>query len=134
MKVRPSTARSIWPVLVIVMLLAGAVSSAWASTPVAVDRGNYRGQCRRLSLQINHYEGTVLPMAINRGNRAWADATNAQIERLWHRRADLCPQYAAERTMLRRAAERMRRFNQMLATAARAAATYFSGGIAGGLP
>ena len=134
MKVRPSTARSLWPVFVIVTLLAGAVSNAWASTPVAVERGNYRGECRRLSNQIDHYEGTVLPMAIERGNRAWANATNAHIERLWHRRADLCPQYAAERTMLRRAAARVRQFNQMLATAARAAATYFTGGIAGGVP
>ena len=39
-------------------------------------------------------------MAIERGNRAWEDATNAQIERLWHRRADLCPEYGAQRTAL----------------------------------
>lgn len=84
-------------------------------------------------MQIDHYEETVLPMAIERGNRAWEDATNAQIERLWHRRADLCPAYGAERTMMRKAADRMRRFNKFIAQAGRAAAAYFTGGMTGGL-
>ena len=104
---------------------------AQASSPEAGERGRYRGQCKRLTTQIAHYEGTVLPMAIERGNRAWEDATNAQIERLWHRRADLCPEYGAQRTMMRRAADNIRAFNKFMAAAGRAALTYFTGGAAG---
>ncbi len=104
---------------------------AHASSPEAGERGNYRGQCRRLTLQIDHFENTILPLAIDRGNRSWEAATNAQIERLWHRRADLCPKYGAERTMLAKAKDQARRFNKFLAAAGRAAATYFSGGLAG---
>ena len=104
------------------------VPAAFASSPDAGEQGNYRGQCRRLTRQLEHFEGTILPLAIGRGNRAWEDATNAQIERLWHRRADLCPAYGAERTMMRKAADRMRKFNRLVAAAGRAAVTYFSGG------
>jgi hypothetical protein len=108
--------------------LAGAAA---ASSPDAGERGNYRGQCGRLTRQIDHYEETVLPMAIERGNHAWEDATNAQIERLWHRRADLCPEYGAQRTAMRRAADGMRRFNKFVAAAGRAALAYFTGGATG---
>jgi len=94
-------------------------------------RGTYRAQCRRLTKQISHFEDTVLPMAIDRGNRGWEQATNAQIERLWHRRADLCPEYGAQRTMLQKAADQTRRFNKVVATAGRAALAYFTGGLSG---
>jgi len=114
-----------------VALTAAPSALAGGSSPAAGASGNYRGQCKRLTRQIDHYEGTILPMAIQRGNRAWEQATNQQIERLWHRRADLCPAYGAERSFLRRMKERQRRFNQTLAAAARAAATWFSGGVAG---
>lgn len=81
--------------------------------------------------QIEHYQGTILPMARARGNRGWEAATNDHIERLWHRRADLCPVHREERRLLVRAAERIRKFNQMLAAAGRAAASYFTGGLSG---
>jgi hypothetical protein len=103
----------------------------WASSPDAGERGRYRGQCRQLTRQINHYEETVLPMAIERGNRAWEGATQDQIERLWHRRADLCPEYGAQRTAMRKAADNMRRFNQLMAQAGRAALAFFTGGATG---
>lgn len=115
-------------VLFVALALVLATASS-ASSPEAGDRGNYRGQCRRLTKQINHYEYQILPMAIERGNRTWEKATNEQVERLWHRRADLCPAYGKERTMMAKAADRARKFNKLLATAARAAATYFSGGL-----
>jgi hypothetical protein len=70
-------------------------------------------------------------MATSRGNQAWADATNAQVERLWNRRADLCPEYGAERTMMRKTADQIRKFNQLMALAGRAAVTYFTGGLGG---
>lgn len=113
------------------VLEAGAAGLAAAASPEAGERGHYRGQCRRLTKQIDHYEDVVLPQAYARGNQAWANVTTQQIERLWNRRADLCPKYGAERTFLRRLADRTRRFNQFLARAGRAAATFFSGGAFG---
>ena len=105
----------------------------WTGSALAYDQdasvhGNYRGQCRRLTKQIKYYEKQVLPMAIEHRNLAWENATNDQIKRLWHKRADLCPKYGRERTRLVRALEKIRAFNAMLAKAGRAAATYFSGG------
>jgi hypothetical protein len=84
-------------------------------------------------MQIEHYGETILPLAISRGNTTWEDATEEQILRLWNRRADLCPEYGAERTMLRKTADQIRKFNQFMALAGRAAMTYFTGGITGGL-
>ncbi|MAG34592.1 MAG: hypothetical protein CL908_27300 [Deltaproteobacteria bacterium] len=106
---------------------------AHASSPEAGEQGRHRGQCRRLTRQIDHFENTVLPMAHQRGNRAWAKATEEQVERLWHRRADLCPAYGAERSLMRRAADQARKFNRLLADAGRAAAAFFTGGLSGGM-
>ena len=116
--------------LVLPFLLAPA-ASADPGNLQASEHGNYRGQCRKLTKQITHYEETVLPMAIQRGNRSWEQATNAQIERLWHRRADLCPEYGAERTLMRKAADQARKVNKVLSAAGRAAAAYFTGGVGG---
>ena len=119
---------------IIVLIAIGTFAvPAVATTPRAGEVGNYRGQCRKLTKQIDHFEEDVLPLAISRGNRNWERATNQQIERLWHRRADLCPSYGAERTMLAKAADEVRRFNKMMAMAGRAALTYFTGGLSGGL-
>ncbi|MFK7898654.1 MAG: hypothetical protein AB8G23_22665 [Myxococcota bacterium] len=112
--------------LALVFLMAAAAS---ASSPEAGERGRYRGQCKKLTKQIDHFENTILPMALDRGNYAWANATNDQVERLWNRRADLCPAYGAERTAMRKAADNIRRFNKLVAAAGRAAVTYFSGGV-----
>jgi hypothetical protein len=111
----------------------GSENVASASSPEAAERGRYRGQCKRLTKQIDHFEVRILPRAIERGDRGWEDATNAQIERLWHRRADLCPEYGAERTAMRRTEDQIRRFNKLMAAAGRAALTWFTGGAAGGL-
>jgi hypothetical protein len=120
-------------VVVVLVVVTGTLApSAWgASKPEAGERGNYRGQCRRLTRQIDRYEKEVLPLAAARGNRAWQRATEEQVERLWHRRADLCPEYGAERTLRRRMADQRRRFKQFLVTAGRAAAAFFSGGATG---
>lgn len=114
-------------------LLLASVLSLWAGTGLAYDKdasvhGNYRGQCRRLTKQLAYYEKQVLPMAIERRNLAWENATNAQIKRLWHKRADLCPKYGRERTRLQRASDKIREFNKVIAQAGRAAASYFTGG------
>ena len=120
-------------VFVGLLLVFVLTASASLATPRASDHGNYRGQCRQLTNQINHFEGTILPMAIQRGNFAWERATNEQVARLWNRRADLCPVYGAERSMIAKARDRMRRFNQMVSLAGRAALAYFTGGLSGGL-
>ncbi|MEM9176594.1 MAG: hypothetical protein AAGC67_15325 [Myxococcota bacterium] len=122
----------LWLVGALVLALLGApVALADGDRRLASESGRYRGECRRLTKQIDHFEGTVLPMAIARGNRGWEQATNAQIERLWHRRADLCPEYGAERTLMAKAADQTRRFNKMMASAGRAALAFFTGGAAG---
>ena len=118
-----------WLVVLFVALSWTLATASLASSPEAGARGRYRGECRRLTKQIEHYQGTILPMAIERHNSGWEQATKEQVERLWQRRADLCPAYGAERTMMARAADRARRFNEFLVTAGRAAATFFSGGI-----
>ena len=98
---------------------------------LASESAHYRGECRRLTKQLAHFEETVLPMAIARGNRGWEQATNDQIERLWNRRADLCPEYGAERSFMRKAADQTRRFNKLMASAGRAALAFFTGGATG---
>ena len=106
---------------------------ASSANPRASQTGNYRGQCRQLTKQINHYENSILPLAIARGNRKWERATSQQVERLWHRRADLCPAYGAERTFLVRARDQIRQFNKMVDVASRAAVAFFTGGLSGGI-
>lgn len=113
------------------VLLAAPMALADGERRLASESGRYRGECRRLTKQITHFEETVLPMAIDRGNRGWEQATNDQIERLWHRRADLCPEYGAQRTFMQKAADQSRRFNKFMATAGRAALAFFTGGATG---
>ena len=50
--------------------------------------------------QINHYENTVLVMAKARGDRYWEASTNNHLDRLKNRRADRCPDYRRQRSML----------------------------------
>lgn len=128
MCLRPELVRASIRSLLLALLVLLWTGSALAYDQDASVHGNYRGQCRRLTKQISYYEKQVLPMAIERGNPAWEDATKDQITRLWHKRADLCPKYGRERTRLARALEKIRQFNALLASAGRAAATYFSGG------
>jgi hypothetical protein len=119
---------------IVVALTCAFATPVLASSPEAGAKGRYRAECRRLTKQIDHFKGTILPMARSRGNRGWEQATSDQVERLWHRRADLCPAYGAERSLMAKAADDARKFREMLAAAGRAAASYFSGGLAGGVP
>jgi hypothetical protein len=115
---------------ILAMTLAASVSTA---KRLPSETGNYRGQCRQLTKQINHFEGTIIPLAIARGNRKWERATNDQVARLWNRRADLCPEYGAERTLIARTRDQIRKFNKMMALAGRAALAFFTGGLSGGI-
>jgi hypothetical protein len=128
MPLRPELVRASFRSLIlasIVCLWAGA-AAAWDKD--ASIHGNYRGQCRRLTKQITYYEKTILPMAIERHNLTWENATNAQLKRLWNKRADMCPKYGKERARILKALDKIREFNKMVARAGRAAAQYFSGG------
>ncbi|MEZ4278290.1 MAG: CRISPR-associated endonuclease Cas1 [Myxococcota bacterium] len=129
MQLRPELARA----ALIRSLILASVALLWASAAGAYDpdasiHGNYRGQCRRLTKQIEYYDKQIRPLAIARRDRAWEAATDAQLLRLWNKRADLCPEYGKERARILRAIDRIRAFNRMLARAGRAAAQYFTGG------
>ena len=110
-------------------LLVAVLLPAWTA---AEDNGprafTNRQACRRMTKQINHFEKTVLVMAKDRGNDMWEQATENQISRLKHQRADKCPEYHKQRTVLARAKEQADQMKQMMAAAAKGAAKYFSGG------
>ncbi|MBY0399753.1 hypothetical protein K2X89_05625 [Myxococcota bacterium] len=128
MPLRPEHAHATIRCLILALFVLLVAGSASAYDPDASVHGNYRGQCRRLTKQLAYYEKTILPMAIQRRNLAWENATNAQIKRIWNKRADLCPKYGKERARLQRIADRIRAFNKMVARAGRAAARYFTAG------
>jgi hypothetical protein len=133
MKLCPGRPRIHLGILVGFVLAMTLVASDSTAKRLASETGNYRGQCRQLTKQINHYQGTILPLAVSRGNRKWERATVDQVNRLWNRRADLCPEYGSERTLIAKARDRIRKFNQMMAMAGRAALAYFTGGLSGGI-
>ena len=117
------------PVVLVVGLLAASLlapAPGWAREQR--DQTN-RQLCRRYTKQIAHYENDVLPLAEERGNELWAEATLDQIDRLKNQRADVCPEYTEERNALRRAAAEAAKVQRMMKTAAKAAASYFSGGM-----
>ena len=87
-------------------------------------RGN-RGDCRRMTKQINHYENVVLKQARARGDKLWEASMSAHLDKLKNRRADRCPNYGAQRSAARRAAAEMR---ALMSMAAKGAAKYFTGG------
>ena len=82
------------------------------------------GQCRQLTKQLEHYSG-VAEMARQRNNASWERATEAQMTRLSNRRYRLCPQWGLET----RAQQVMAQARQIVKSAAKAAAKYFSGGL-----
>jgi hypothetical protein len=99
--------------ILIIVSLAGAPAFAKSEPP--------RRECHRLTSQIARYEGDV-ELARERDNELWENATKAHIERLSERRASRCPQYAEDK------GKAMREFAQMLGTAAKLAAKYFTMG------
>jgi len=92
-------------------------------------RHTNKQMCRRMTKQIDHYENTVLAMAKERGNDLWEKATEDQIDRLKDQRADKCPEWGKQRTAMQIAKARAEQMKRMMATAARYAAKYFSGGL-----
>jgi hypothetical protein len=95
----------------VLVLLAAIVSPA--SAPAAL-----RPECRRLTRQIEHYEG-VAKMARERGNALWERETRRHVAELRARRIERCPQFAPKPSPWARA-------KAFLGKAASAAAKYFA--------
>ncbi|MBW2231792.1 MAG: hypothetical protein JRG92_11710 [Deltaproteobacteria bacterium] len=116
--------RSIVFVALISALMAPAIAHA------RDQQRNYtnRQQCRRMTKQIHHFEGTVLKLAKDRGNTLWFDATAQHIARLKDSRADACPEWAKQRTAYGRAKIQAEQVKQMMIMAGKMALKYFTGG------
>jgi hypothetical protein len=90
-------------------------------------RGN-RGECRRMTKQINHYENVVLKRARDRGDAMWEASMEEHLSRLKNRRADRCPDYREQRKVLSALAKQAAQMRALMAAAAKGAAKYFTGG------
>ena len=66
--------------------------TALLSAGPALARPSNRSECRRITRQIDHFQG-VATMAAQRGNEAWFNGTVDHIRRLGERRVRLCPEY-----------------------------------------
>ena len=89
--------------------------------------GEPRGDCRRITRQIEHFEG-VAAMAEERDNELWEAETRRHIGRLELKRAGKCPRYAEElreRNRMVRVAKATQEFFKM---AGKAAIRYFTFG------
>jgi hypothetical protein len=115
----------VWTVGILILVLLSPVA-ALAGGEQKLSR---RQDCRRMTKQINHFEGTVLKMAEDRGNEPWARSTSDHIDRLKNRRADRCPEYAEQRKILARAKKQADQMKKLMVSAAKGAAKYFSGGM-----
>jgi len=114
-------------VLVSILILALVCAPVAAFAEPVRSRGN-RGDCRRMTKQIDHYENVVLAMAKERGDKAWQASMEAHLSKLKNRRADRCPEYNEQRNMLIRAREQAREMQRMVKMAGKAALKYFTGG------
>lgn len=112
-------------VVILIFVLVWAPASVFAE-PVR-SKGN-RGDCRRMTKQIDHYEHVVLAMAKQRGNKAWQASMEAHLSELKNRRADRCPEWNEQRKLLVRARNQARQMQKLIAMAGKAAAKYFTGG------
>ncbi len=110
-------------ILIFVLVMAPVASIAEPVRSV----GN-RGDCRRMTKQIDHYENVVLKMAKDRGNKTWEASMEAHLAKLKDRRADRCPEYHKQRKFLIRARAQAREIQKYIKAAGSAAAKYFSGG------
>jgi hypothetical protein len=109
-----------------VRLVVIAIILCLMSSPAFAKPEPLRRECNRLSSQIARYEGDV-ELAQERDNELWENATKEQIARLSERRISRCPEYANEGAAAAAAAA-WRKFGQMVTTAAKVAAKYFTMG------
>ena len=102
----------------------------WPATTFASGqvRAGASADCRRMTRQIERYEGVVMVRAKARGDKLWENSMHAQVDRLKNRRADRCPEYRKQRSALRRVADDAAKFRKLMSMAAKGTAKYFSGG------
>ena len=116
-----STGRGFMRKITLAILIALFLTPSIAG---ARESKHHFGQCRQLTKQLQHYSG-IADMARQRNNASWERATEAQMTRLSNRRYRLCPQWGLET----RAAQVMAQAREIVKSAAKAAAKYFSGGL-----
>jgi hypothetical protein len=116
------------PVIIIIALSAVVLSPGLGYAEKVQRQYTNKQVCRRMTRQIAHFEGTVLPMAKDRGNDLWAASTNQHINRLKNQRADVCPEWGKQRTALIKAKKEWDQMKAYAKMAAKYAAKYFTGG------
>lgn len=123
--------KGVWPYMrsFIVGITLLVLLAPWAGQADGEKKLSRRQDCRRITRQIAHFEGTVLEMARERNDELWQQATSDHISRLKNRRADRCPEYAEERRILARAKKQADQMKRLMVAAAKGAAKYFSGGL-----
>lgn len=114
--------------LVLIVLMSALLVPSVTTANSVARRATNNQACRRMTKQIAHYEGTVLRMAEQRGNDLWANATQAQINRLMDRRADICPEWSKQRSAYGRAKIQAEQMKKLMITAGKMALKYFTGG------
>ncbi len=72
---------------------AALLALALMLLPAAAIAEKVRGECRKITRQIAHYQD-VVQMAQGREDELWEASTIRHIQRLGERRARLCPEYA----------------------------------------
>jgi hypothetical protein len=87
----------------------------------SAEGGRGSGECRHLTNQIDFFEDR-LETAEQLGNELWEARLAGHVDGLRERRATRCPEYSDS-------AEAMRQLEQMLALAAKGAATFFTMGM-----
>ena len=102
------------------ILLVVTLSLVLASSAGAVQKA-HRGQCKRIAKQLNNHAVSV-DQAQRQGNALWARANVAQMNRLDHRRARLCPDLYPQSARAK-ALEEMKRLAKM---AGKAALSFFT--------
>jgi len=99
------------------------LAAALVLAPALASAGAHTGQCRRLTRQIAHYQGTI-ELAEQRGNALWEAETRKHVKRLETKREDLCPEYKKPNA----AVELSRSTRRLIKKAAITAFDYFTTG------
>jgi hypothetical protein len=105
--------RHVAKLLLGIALLAPGLASA--------EGGQGSAECRHLTNQIDFFE-TRLETAEQLGNQLWEERLAGHLDGLRERRATRCPEYSDS-------AQAMKQLEELLALAAKGAATFFTMGM-----
>jgi hypothetical protein len=92
----------------------------WIAAPLLAANTGYRGECKRMTRQMERYERDA-KWAAQRGDAMWRDASKDRVKQLQDRRDTLCPQLKKKNPLAKAA--------DLIAAAAKAAAPYFIPGL-----